>query len=486
MTAGDATALVDVAHEGRWRRWAIADAPTPVEWRTDAGEDALSVGPGTPVRVAILGPQAGQLDHATRRVTLAAGVEVVLDLRPTDDRPFGERAQALRSAHPNIVLVPLADRDGAERLAILAEALRFGCSAQRPRPRVLLATADETAIDRASLLLSPFPVEVLPDIRRDEGRERAVTRLRDARRDRGVLRDQALEAIARAIALAQRAAALVVDVTGGSTSIVRADPIGHVAAVHVRPLGVGRGADHVVARAGLDRVRRWIPWTVDAPTLLERVFNRARWPDAVSAERETLALEIALAHEAIGHALADAAAAGIGLELRSAPAVFLTGRLAAIQGSAMPVLVALDALGLIEPASIGRDEDDLAVAVAAAAIAANATSALPSALALGAVALAGVVPVPGPKRSLVRILAGAEVRDETVQPGAFYVVPVRGEVDVGVAGAPPARVAAGSLGVIVDARRRPLSLPVRDAERVPAVAGWYDALGAMPAPATVA
>jgi len=55
-----------------------------------------------------------------------------------------------------------------------------------------------------------------------------------------------------------------------------------------------------------------------------------------------------------------------------------------------------------------------------------------------------------------------------------------------VAGAPPARVAAGSLGVIVDARRRPLSLPVRDAERVPAVAGWYHALGAMPAPATVA
>ena len=152
----------------------------------------------------------------------------------------------------------------------------------------------------------------------------------------------------------------------------------------------------------------------------------------------------------------------------------------------MPVLVALDALGLIEPASIGRDEDDLAVAVAAAAIAANATSALPSALALGAVALAGVVPVPGPKRSLVRILAGAEVRDETVQPGAFYVVPVHGEVDVAVAGAPSALVAAGSLGVIIDARRRPLSLPVRDAERVPAVAGWYDALGAMPAPATVA
>lgn len=472
--------LVDVADESRWRRWKIADAPVSEGWRTETGEDALAVGPGKPVRVVTLDAQAGHLEHATRRATLASGVIAALTLTPADERPFGERAQALRDAQPGIVLVPLMDRDGAERLALLAEALRFGCTAQQPRPRVIIASSDEGAVARASTLLSPFAVEVLPDIRSPLGRARVIDRLREERRDGGALRDEALEAIARAIAAAQGAAALVIDVTGGSTSLVRADPGGDVLAVHVRPLGVGRGADHVVARAGLERVRRWIPWTVDPPTLLERVFNRARWPDAAAVERETMALEIGLAHESISHALADATAAGIGHQIRGARAVFLTGRLASLNGRATPVVVAIDSLDLTEPASVARDEDDVIVAVAAAALSASATEALGPAIAERAVALAAVVPVAARKRSTVRILSGTEVRDEQVDPGAFFVVPVSGEVDVAAPGVAPTRLAAGILGVIIDARRRPLGLPVRDAERVPTVAGWYGAVGAAP------
>ena len=34
--------------------------------------------------------------------------------------------------------------------------------------------------------------------------------------------------------------------------------------------------------------------------------------------------------------------------------------------------------------------------------------------------------------------------------------------------------------VIVDARGRPLELPPRDAERLPAIARWYSALAALP------
>jgi len=484
VTPRDATTLVDVAHESRWRRWSTDGVATPLDWRTAVGDDALVVGGGARLRVATLDAQAGQLEHAARRVTLAAGVEVPLAMTSGDDRPFGERAQALRDAAPDVVLVPLADRAGADRLAHLAEALRFGCAAQRPRPRVLLSCSDDSGIARGSLLLSPFAVEVVPDVRTDEGQRRIVGRLREARRDRGVLRDEVLEAIARAIAHAQGAPALVVDVTGGSTSLVRADPGGLIVAVHARPLGVGRGADHVVARAGLERVRRWIPWSVDQPTLLERVFNRARWPDAVPTDRETLALEIALAHEAIGHALADAAAAGIGAQVRTARAIFLTGRLAALPEAAAPVLVAMDALGPVESASIGKDDDEAILAVAAAAVAAGTTDTLATRIAERAIPLAAVVPVAGSRRTMVRILAGTEVRDETVHPGAFFVVPVRGEVDAAASGGPSARLAAGEIGVIVDARRRPLSLPVRDAERVPTVAAWYEAVGALPATAT--
>src|SRR5207302_9804601 len=109
---------------------------------------------------------------------------------------------------------------------------------------------------------------------------------------------------------------------------------GTVAAAHVAPLGCGIAADRTVRRAGLDGVRRWIPWAIDAPTMLERVFNRARWPDAVAAEASALALEIALAHEAVTHALADAAGAGLADVLRDAPVTVVTGAAASFSRAA--------------------------------------------------------------------------------------------------------------------------------------------------------
>ncbi|MBU6424498.1 MAG: hypothetical protein KGQ88_10720, partial [Chloroflexi bacterium] len=79
---------------------------------------------GRPVRVAILAAQSGPLEQAARRVVLKAGVELVLVLRAGDPRHFGERAQALRDARPDVVVVPLADKGGAEDLVVLAEPLR--------------------------------------------------------------------------------------------------------------------------------------------------------------------------------------------------------------------------------------------------------------------------------------------------------------------------------------------------------------------------
>src|SRR6059036_3476069 len=82
--------------------------------------------------------------------------------------------------------------------------------------------------------------------------------------------------VARGVTSTARAFVPFVDVTERSTSLVLARPDGRVEAAHLVPLGLGMGADHVVVRASLDNVRRWLPWPIDAPALLERVFNRSR------------------------------------------------------------------------------------------------------------------------------------------------------------------------------------------------------------------
>lgn len=418
----------------------------------------MTPGPGRPLRVATLDAQAGRLERATRRILLAAGVHHVLALAAGDPRHFGERAQALRDARADVVLVPVADRSGADSLVLLAEPLRFGCAAQRPPPRAILACDDDGGIARATGLLAPFAIERLPDVRTDEGRARIVARLRELRREDGAaLPDERLEELARRVVAERGGSALVVDVSSSSTSLVRAEGSATVA-VHARPLGTGAGADHVVARAGLDRVRRWIPWAVDQPTLLERVFNRARWPGVASSDRSSRAVEIALAHEAIAHTLEDATGAGVGALLRSADRVVLTGRLAALP-PAEGLLVAIDSLAPQGPASILREEEEDG----------------------SLTEIAGALPVATSRRTVVRISSEGVQREERVDRGAFYVLAVGGLVEIGGAGIARGRIAAGSLGLVVDARPRPLVLPARDAERVPAVAGWFAALGALPA-----
>ncbi|MBI2323382.1 MAG: glutamate mutase L [Chloroflexi bacterium] len=445
---------------------------------TSTAAALVDVAHGRPLRVATLAAHPGSMERATLRALLAAGVEVVIAMGARDPRSFGERAQALRDARPHVVVIALADRGETDHLALLAEALRFGCAAQRPAPRILVASSDDGAVARATALATPFAAEVVPDLRTDDGRRRVVTRLRALRREGGLLRDEALETLARRIAEVRRSPALVVDVTSSSTSLVRAEPLVPLLAAHGRPLGVGRGADHVVARAGLERVRRWIPWTVDQPTLLERVFNRARWPDAVPTDRESLALEIALAHEALAHLLADAAAAGLGAPLRTAATILLTGRLAALPGAEHALLIAIDALEPTEPASIARDEGDALLALASA-VASDDHAPLDAKIGDGVVPAAGVIPVTTSRRSLVRIASAGSTREERVDRGSFFVLPVGDAVEVSGPGVTRARIACGPLGLVVDARPRPLALPVRDAERVPAVSRWYETLGVL-------
>ena len=93
----------------------------------------------------------------------------------------------------------------------------------------------------------------MPDLRAADGRLALVARLRGLRRRAGpvVLRDEAVEGAARALAATGAGDALVVDVHGSSTSLARVTKSGELTAVHTR-LGVGGGAAYVLIRKGKD------------------------------------------------------------------------------------------------------------------------------------------------------------------------------------------------------------------------------------------
>jgi hypothetical protein len=408
---------------------------------------------GRSLRVALVHGREEASRLAVVRLALASGAEIVARVRATDPRSFVEAAQALRNAKPDVVVIQGGAKDEAP-LAELLEALRLGCGAQRPMPRVF-GLIDTSVAHALRIRASPFEFE------RFAAASEMVESLRVLRRagDQDVvLRDEVIEDGARTLATTSATKALAVDVTERSTSLVLAHPDGRIEAAHFVPLGLGMGADHVVARTSLDNVRRWLPWPIDAPALLERVFNRARRPGGPATTEAAVLLEMALAREAIAHALRDAAGAGFDVAaMRSAPSILITGRVASLPKAGQSLLVLVDGLEPSAVSTVFREPDD------------------------GRAERIGMVVSVIPRRAAkIRIVRASGRSVARVVPGSFGLVATDGDVEVAVNGAGVrGHGRSGHLGVLIDARGRPLSLPERDGERIPAVAQWHTALQAI-------
>ena len=462
-TATRLTAAVDVLQESTIRR------------AREGLEPGLRVEPGIPVRVAAFVGRDPSYAQAVRAAVLRAGAELVLITGFVDRRSFVERAVAMRAARPDAVVIAGEGGD-VPGMVDLLEALRYARAGTTPR----FLLAGEARLHERIAAAQGAPGEPLPDLRAVDGRLALVARLRGLRRraEPVVLRDEAIEGAARALAAATQDTALVIDAHSASTSLAHATAAGEITAIHTR-LGVGAAADRVVTRGGLERVRRWIPRPIDGPALLERVFNRARWPDAVPASAIALSLEMALARETIARALDEAVRCGIDITVfRTAASIACTGRLARLPRGAQTILTLLDGLAPSGLARVSRERQDGLIAAGALA-ARNTEVELENALEAVAVTL-----VLEPRRAVtVKVTDDNGPVEEQVGRGALLLIPTTGRVWVD-SGAARISQRSLSLGVVIDARGRPLALPPRDAERLPTLARWLGALGAMPGDAS--
>jgi hypothetical protein len=418
----------------------------------EAPVEETRVALGRPLRIALVHGREEASRRAVVHLALASGAEIVARIRATDPRSFVEAAQALRDARPDVVVIQGGPKE-EPALAELLEALRLGCGAQRPMPRVF-GLVDTRAAHDLRMRANPF------DFERFGTASEMIESLRDLRAGNSdaVLRDALIEDGARTLATTNATTALAVDVTERSTSLVFARPDGRIEAAHFVPLGLGMGADHAVVRASLDNVRRWLPWPIDAPALLERVFNRTRRSEGEAASEAAILLDMALAREAIAHALRDAADAGLDVAaMRSAPSILITGQPASLPNAGQSLLVLVDGLEPNAVSTVFREPDE------------------------GRAQRIGmVVSVMTRKSAKIKIVRATGRSVARVMPGSFGLVPIGADVEVAVSGAGVrGHGRSGDLGVLIDARGRPLSLPERDGDRIPAVTRWHAALHAI-------
>ncbi len=318
-----------------------------------------------------------------------------------------------------------------------------------------------------------------------------------------------------------RKGVLAVDVGGASTTIAAARG-GRLTLTVRSDLGAAYGARGVLTARGLEAIANWLPIEV-SPSEIEAVVARQElYPASVPFEVAELRVQQAIAREALRAALVSARATwppdlvgaypgilpylepiiGSGSILGHAPragqaALMLLDALEPVgvttlvldtyglmpalgATAAIQPLAAVQALGSVPVQSAGGAQDD---------------KALPGAG--GLVTLATVIapivgrPRPGKRIMTVKVssLGELEVRDGSLevwplQAGETAVLEMRPDKDVDVGrggpgrGGKPLKVQGGLVGLVVDARGRPLQLPSDPVLRRERVQQWLWDVGA--------
>jgi MutL protein len=290
-----------------------------------------------------------------------------------------------------------------------------------------------------------------------------------------------------------------VDIGGASTTLMLAGEGGEFIPKVNSGIGVGPGVGAILQKVGLQRIVRWLPFDISEDELRQYVLNRMLHPHVLPTSQRDLQISQAFAREAL--ILTIEAAKQNNIEWLDADLILATGGIlshAPKYGQA--ALILLDALQPRGVTSLVLDRTMLisqlgAVATVApvAAVQVNENDAVTHRLGTC------VIPFGTMPQGEVAIRVGIEYtngRQLTVDviTGTIEVIPLRANeqallslfpaptVDVGLGPGERARAAeeidGGLVGLIIDARGRPLNLPTNEKERQARLLQWMQAIGA--------
>jgi hypothetical protein len=294
----------------------------------------------------------------------------------------------------------------------------------------------------------------------------------------------------------------VLGVDVGSATVTMASVINGQSQLMVRSdLGIGQNVSRLLDLVPLGRVARWLPGNVPPGVLRNLVANKAMFPQTVPMTAEELHVELALARELI-RAMLPAAfpsrfdKAGMGL---MPPVEMILASGAVLANAPRPgqaALVLLDALQPVGICSLALDTQGMAASLGAVArvqpmaavqvVEAGIFRELGSVVVLSGHANAGEVVL-----QLKMVYENGSELEVEVEYGSLEVLPLpvgqsaelqlrplkRFDIGAGPGRSWRRRVYGGAVGLIIDARGRPLRIPSDPAERANKVQQWLWDMG---------
>ncbi len=294
----------------------------------------------------------------------------------------------------------------------------------------------------------------------------------------------------------------VIGVDVGSASVTMASVINKRSELVIRSdLGIGHHLSQLLDQINIQRVLRWLPQKITENELRDFVANKAMFPRTIPMTLEELHLELALARELIRAVLPTAFpshydSTGTGL-MPPMEMILASGAvLANVPRPGQAALVLLDALQPVGICSLALDTQELAPSLGA--VAKIQPIATVQVVEGGIFRELGSVVVPNGQAKTGDVVlhlkmvyeSGSELEVE-VEYGSLEVLPLpagqsaelqlrplkRFDVGAGPGRNWRRRVYGGAVGLIIDARGRPLRIPTDPVERKSKIQQWLWDMG---------
>ena len=488
----------------------------------------LSAGP--PLQVIAVGLLEDISLASVQRLVSTTYAQVVDTLGLNDRKKPEERLDLILSQRPDVIVIAGGTENGATNSVIrMVESVGLACSLmpQEQRPEILYAgnqALNELVETRLGTLTKHyFAPNVRPAIEIEQlspAQTRMAEIFRSIRSTRiagvgdldewsGMRLTPTSTAFGRIIQFLSKVydpakGVLGIDVGASATTIAAAFD-GELSLGVFPEYGLGIGIPGLLENGSIEDIQRWIPLEVGEEYIRDYIFNKKIHPASLPVSTEDLAIEQALARQAIRRAIFAAedgfpkkiGRSGIGMLPWFEPILATGSVLTKAPSAGQSLLTLLDAVQPTSITTIVLDQSNLAAALGAAAPINPCLSVqvLESSAFLSLATVITPISNTRPGTPILRLHVTYESGDETsfdIKQGTLEALPIpMGEAarlrlqplhrsDVGMGGpgrGGSVRVVGGVLGVVIDARGRPIRLPRDPSRRQDLYKKWLWTLG---------
>ncbi|HLA99372.1 MAG TPA: glutamate mutase L [Anaerolineales bacterium] len=491
---------------------------------------AATISAGPPLRVVLVGLLEDVSLESARRLASTTYVRVVETLSLNDRRKTESRIDAILRLRPDLVLIA-GGTDGGASQSVLKLLESVGLAnywlPQENRFEVLFAGNQKLEAEVKATFGRLGPLHIAPNVQPELGTERfQVAQIQLANIVRNVRSQQLVgvkeldnwsggglfptaTSFGRAVRFLTRIydsakGVLGVDI-GASATTMAAGFAGELVQAVFPHLGLGHGATGILHQATVSEIRRWLHIDLSDDDIRHYVYNKALYPNSLPETPEDLAIEQVMARLAMRLALREISPGFPEHSFHYGPALLPWFEPIVATGSVLTrapnfgqsVLMLLDGIQPTGITTLVLDQNHIspALGVSAAINPILAVQVLESNTFQNLGTILSPIGDAKPGTPVLRVRMSIDGGSETsmdIKQGSIEVLQIpQGQeaqlsltplqrYDIGMGGSGRGgrlRVRGGALGVIIDARGRPISLPHDPARRRELISKWRWILG---------